>query len=950
MAEGLDPENIFMLLQEKLGIGVTSAFDANIKSFKMDSEMQEIVRNTLESLETKNLSNGSPGDSGEGCLEAVEEESTNIASLKIANSIKYSYHCDPEEMLDMNQIIKLGHEVKKITPEYSRMQAIRKNLPTWNHRNQILDFIAENQVVIISGLTGCGKSTQVPQYILEEALQEEEFAANIVCTQPRRISAMSVAKRVAEEMAEPLGGLVGYQIRLESNTSNQTRLLFCTIGILLRRLEGDPTLEHVSHVIIDEVHERSSESDFLLMIVRDILKVCKNLKVILMSATMNTSLFSEYFGVCPIYDIPGRLFEVEQFFLEDVIDQTSYVMEMDSHYARPRSETRHFHDLDRQLHTSSGRSDEAKPTLPDAKLSPQQLKARYSGLKTSSLKTLAAMECEKINYELIVHLIEWIVKQDRQVPVKGAILVFLPGYQEIQTLYDLIFECKEFSRNSLNFKIIPLHSSLSSEEQYSVFLKPEEGVTKIVLSTNIAETSITIDDIVYVIDTGRMKEMRFDQVKSMESLDMVWTSRTNTLQRMGRAGRVQAGKCFHLFTSYRYRYHLLEQPVPEIQRTCLEQLVLRTKVMTLFKNQDIQKVLLGLIEPPPPEAVVGAVKRLTDLGALDSNQELTPLGYHVGSLPVDVRIGKLMLFGAIFKCLDSTLTMAATLSFKSPFISPFNCKKEATDKKKEFSTSFSDHLTMLKAYEEWYKARAVSSHKASTFCKDNFLSHRTLQMLTSLKHQYVELLSNIGFIRPGIRQRDVLMLSNKASDGVKLVTGEEANVNSDNTALLSAMLVAALYPNVIEIITPLIRSYRGSRYQFKTKDHELVNIHPSSVNHKQITFPGHYLVYHEKVKTSKVYLRDCTVVSQNSLLLFAGGGITIKNSYGRILVYVDDLIRFQTADRKGAELIRDLRTALDHLLSQKISQPDLDLQTYPNGKKVIDCIVNLITDHHFEYD
>ncbi|CAG5133525.1 unnamed protein product, partial [Candidula unifasciata] len=613
-------------------------------------------------------------------------------------------------------------------------------------------------------------------------------------------------------------------------------------------------------------------------------------------------------------------------------------------------------DWDDELVNSRGACQPASDKIADMNLTPQQMRLRYQDYSGSTVKVLSVMDLMKINYDLIIHLLEWIVLGDHELAQEGAILVFLPGFAEIQTLYDMLLSTSEFGiRNKGRYKIIPLHSTLSSEDQNAVFMKAREDIVKIVIATNIAETSITIDDIVYVIDAGRMKEKRYDQAKSMESLETVWVSKANAVQRKGRAGRVREGFCFHLFTSHHFNFHLRDQPIPEIQRACLEQLVLKIKMLPLFKEQQVEAVLEKLIEPPSAEAINGAVRRLSDLGALDASVELTPLGYYVGSLPVDVRIGKLMLFGAIFRCLDPTLTIAATLSFKSPFVTPFGLKHEADDKRKEFAMGNSDYLTVLNAYKGWCKVKDRGAHQAYVYCQENFLSVKTLQMLASLKQQYVELLSDIGFIQSGIQQKDLERAARGGSDGVANATGIEANVNSNNWKLVSAMLVAALYPNVVQVLTPdtryhasssgaVVRAPNAEELKFKTKQDGYVSIHPSSVNFQVRHYPSPYLVYHEKIKTTKVYIRDCSMVSVYPLLLFAGGSISMDLYHGNFILSVDDgWIQFMAASPQVAELIKELRSELDQLLSDKMYQPDMDLLTCPRGSKIINCIVSLIS-------
>lgn len=308
------------------------------------------------------------------------------------------------------------------------------------------------------------------------------------------------------------------------------------------------------------------------------------------------------------------------------------------------------------------------------------------------------MDPMRINPELIESILNYIVEGEHKWPKQGTILIFLPGFQEIQTIYDTLMESIAFGPKSGKYLILPLHSTLTSEEQGLIFKRAPAGKRKIILSTNIAETSVTIDDCVYVIDCGQMKEKRFDPNRNMESLELVWVSRANAQQRKGRAGRVMSGVAIHLFTRHRFNCHLLSQPVPEIQRVPLEQLLLRIKTSPNFKNMSVMSVLSGILESPTDENILSAVKRLQDVGAFDMNENLTPLGHHLSELPVDVRIGKFMLFGAMFQCLDSVLTIAACLSFKSPFVTPFNKKAEANNRKSLFAICNSDHLTALKAY------------------------------------------------------------------------------------------------------------------------------------------------------------------------------------------------------------------------------------------------------------
>ncbi|XP_014746641.1 PREDICTED: putative ATP-dependent RNA helicase DHX57 isoform X2 [Sturnus vulgaris] len=638
--------------------------------------------------------------------QVVENES--YVNLKKKPSKKYDVQA--KSLYNENVKICMQFRQKKSSRHFQSMLYERQKLPAWQERENILGLLESHQVLVVSGMTGCGKTTQIPQFILDASLQgSPSRVANIICTQPRRISAISVAERVAKERTEKIGLTVGYQIRLESVKSSATRLLYCTTGVLLRRLEGDLTLQGVTHVIVDEVHERTEESDFLLLVLKDIMVQRPDLRIILMSATLNAELFSQYFHSCPIINIPGRTFPVDQFFLEDVIAMTRYVLEGSSPYRRKvkqEQNERHrrtaFEEVEEDLrHAGLLETTDTvvRDSDPDQKLTLKQLLTRYKGVSKAVLKTMFVMDLDKVNLELIEALLEWIVAGRHSYP-PGAVLIFLPGLAEIKMLYEQLQTNALFNnRHSKRCVVYPLHSSLSSEEQQSVFLRTPVGVTKIIISTNIAETSVTINDVVYVIDSGKMKEKRYDPGKGMESLEDTFVSKANALQRKGRAGRVASGVCFHLFSSHHYNHQLVKQQLPEIQRVPLEQLCLRIKMLEMFSEQSLHSVLSRLIEPPRIESLQASKVRLRDLGALTPDEKLTPLGYHLASLPVDVRIGKLMLFGTIFRCLDPALTIAASLAFKSPFVSPWDKREEANKKKLEFAVGNSDYLALLQAYK-----------------------------------------------------------------------------------------------------------------------------------------------------------------------------------------------------------------------------------------------------------
>ncbi|XP_032881667.1 putative ATP-dependent RNA helicase DHX57 isoform X2 [Amblyraja radiata] len=901
--------------------------------------------------------------------EAVVMETESYVHLKKRQLKKYSWRA--ENVFRENQRLCKQFKAKQSSKRYLLMLQERRKLPAFDARGSILDTLSKAQVLVVSGMTGCGKTTQIPQFILDDSLIGlPGEVANIICTQPRRISAISVAERVAKERSERLGESVGYQIRLETVKSSLTRLLYCTAGVLLRRLEADPDLCGVSHVIVDEVHERTEESDFLLLVLKDLIMTRRDLRIVLMSATLNAQLFTEYFNMCPCLHIPGHTFPVDQYFLEDALARTRYVLEDRSPYARTTkmnhydeswvakgknnlNSTQTFEEQLSSLQIQQRPS--VKDSIPDQQLNVNQLMIRYKDISKSVLKTLAGMDLDKINLDLIEALLEWIVDGNHNYP-PGAVLIFLPGLADIKLLYEQLQSNPFFNnKHEKRCLIYPLHSSLSSEEQQAVFLRPPEGTTKIIISTNIAETSVTIDDIVYVIDSGKMKEKRYDPCKGMESLEDTWVSRANAQQRKGRAGRVAAGVCFHLFTSHCYQHHLQELQLPEIKRVPLEQLCLRIKVLDIFADLDLESVLSRLVEVPTDESLKAAKNRLQDLGALTPDETLTPLGYHLAFLPVDVRIGKLMLFGAIFRCLDPTLTIAASLAFKNPFVAPWDKREEANAKKLEFAVAHSDYLTIFQAYKGWTSALKLSARAAYTYCRQNFLSGRTLQEISGMKRQFAELLSDIGFVKEGLRAKYIEKLASHGGDGIIEATGHEANSNAGNLKLVSAILCAALYPNVVQVTAPqskYTQTMSGAvklppkpeELHFITKNDGNVHIHPSSVNYQVRHFESPYLVYHEKVKTSRVFLRDCSMVSVYPLVLFGGGQIHVELKRGHFILSLDDgWIRFAAASHQIAELVKELRWELDQLLEDKIKEPTMDLCTCPRGSLIIDMIVKLVT-------
>ncbi|XP_062166386.1 DExH-box ATP-dependent RNA helicase DExH1 isoform X2 [Alnus glutinosa] len=810
----------------------------------------------------------------------------------------------PDSLLDIDSAkeklsleLKQRQENMKASDSLRAIQSFREKLPAFKVRSEFLKAVAENQVLVVSGETGCGKTTQLPLFILEDEISSLRGAdCCIMCTQPRRISAISVAARIASEKGESLGETVGYQIRLEAKRSAQTRLLFCTTGVLLRQLVQDPELTGVSHLLVDEIHERGMNEDFLLIILRDLLPRRPDLRLILMSATINADLFSKYFGNAPTIHIPGLTFPVAEFFLEDVLEKTRYNI---------KSEFDNFEGNSRRRR----RQQDSKKDLLTELFEDVDIDSHYKNYSISTRKSLEAWSGSQLDLGLVEAKIEYICRHEGD----GAILVFLTGWDEISKLLDKL-KGNNFLGDPSKFLVLPLHGSMPTINQREIFDRPPPNKRKIVLATNIAESSITIDDVVYVIDSGKAKETSYDALNKLACLLPSWISKASAHQRRGRAGRVQPGICYRLYPKMIHDA-MLQYQLPEILRTPLQELCLHIKSLQLGT---VGSFLAKALQPPDALAVQNAIELLKTIGALDEMEELTPLGRHLCTLPLDPNIGKMLLMGSIFQCLNPALTIATALAHRDPFVLPINRKEEADAAKRSFAgDSCSDHIALLKAFEGWKDAKRNGRERA--FCWDSFLSPVTLQMMDDMRMQFLDLLSDIGFV--------------DKSRGANAY-----NQYSHDLEMVCAILCAGLYPNVVQC------KRRGKRSAFYTKEVGKVDIHPASVNAGVHLFPLPYMVYSEKVKTTGIYIRDSTNISDFALLLF-GGNLTPSKS-GEGIEMLGGYLHF-SASKSVLELIRKLRGELDKLLNRKIEEPGLDISM--EGKGVVAAVVELLHSHNLRY-
>ncbi|XP_072346035.1 ATP-dependent RNA helicase TDRD9 [Scyliorhinus torazame] len=538
-------------------------------------------------------------------------------------------------------------------------------LPITKYREQLVDLIENNSAVIIRGATGSGKSTQVPQYILECYLKKPAFC-NIVVTQPRKIGAISIARWICKERCLSTGGLVGYQVGLEKEVGTDTQLTYMTTGVLLQKIVNAKCLTEFTHIFIDEVHERTEEMDFLLLVVRKLLRTNSRLvKVILMSATINCIEFADYFAVpfrksltpAYVFEVEGIPYSVDEYYLDDLKELTHFQI------------------------------------APSFSNEPKILPEVYNVAET-----------------LILYFDELESKENGSTGMslnRGSVLVFLPGLAEINHLHEVLT-----SMVQKRLHVYPLHSSVTLEEQSNVFLTPVPGYRKIILSTNIAESSVTVSDVKYVIDFCLTRNLVCDEDTNYQSLRLNWASKMSCNQRKGRAGRVSKGYCYRLVTHDFWTHCIPDHAVPEMQRCPLGSTVLKVKLLEMGEPRAL---LASALSPPNLRDIERTVLLLKEVGALSVEMkgvenpydgDLTFLGKVLAYLPVDLHLGKLVVLGYVFGCLEECLIIAAALSLKNFFAMPFKQHLEGYRNKMEFSDgTLSDCIALVNAFKAWRTCR-----------------------------------------------------------------------------------------------------------------------------------------------------------------------------------------------------------------------------------------------------
>ncbi|XP_062501947.1 probable ATP-dependent RNA helicase DHX35 isoform X2 [Corticium candelabrum] len=645
------------------------------------------------------------------------------------------------------------------------MQQQRQRLPVFKHRNHILYLLEKHQTVVIVGETGCGKSTQIPQYLYESGWTNSQKIIGV--TQPRRVATTTVAGRVAEEMGCMLGQEVGYVIRFDDvSDPKRTKVKFLTDGLLVREMMGDPLLNKYSVLMLDEAHERSLYTDIITGLLKKILKKRLDLKLIVSSATLDAEMFRDFFNLntsgdskkdtAAILTVKGRMFPVDIYY---------------SYYPVP-----------------------------------DYIKSTVSTI--------------------------WAIHQDER---PGDILAFLTGQEEVERVVALVLERAETLPDSANqLMVLPMYGGLPASEQLKVFGRTPTDARKVVVATNIAEASITINGIVYVIDCGFVKVRAYNPNNGLESLVVTPVSQSSATQRSGRAGRVRSGKSFRLYTEKDFK-KLPVAAVPEMQRSNLATVVLQ------LKSMGIDNVLrFSFLSPPPAKSMIRALDLLYALGGLDDNGSLThPLGLQMAEFPLHPMFAKMLLTSGEFGCSDEAVTIAAMLQLDNIFLRPPNKKREsvrqhnisyqtanksllvyAQDRARlAFSVYEGDHLTMLNVYKAF-----ISHKKSARFCHKHFLNYRVLCRAVDIREQLIKTLRRFKVkIKP---------------------------VEDDECEPVQRCIVSGFFANAA-------RLHPSGTYRTVRDDHPL-EIHPTSVLYGE-KLPQ-WVVFHEVIQTNKDYMRDITVI------------------------------------------------------------------------------------------
>ncbi|XP_045540093.1 DExH-box ATP-dependent RNA helicase DExH6-like [Papilio machaon] len=694
---------------------------------------------------------------------------------------------------------QLARRDRTLKQKFERYDEELTPLPIDQYTKEITSTLETSRVLVIVGAAGCGKSTRAPAAVLK-ALGCNTTA---IVSEPRRVAAIGLAQRVADEMGEEVGDSIGYQVRLHSKVPRPSSgiVLYCTSGVLLRRLQLNPGLEGCSHVFIDEAHERDVNTDVTLLLLKRALDINPNLKVVIMSATLDTEVFTKYFDPCPIVEVPGRTFPVQVTYLNDIEEKYRIKLPMT---------------------LENCCKEDGKPQV----------------------------YCQEV-----VEVIKSVDKSESE----GAILVFLPGWAEIKQVKKIL---DEIYAGSTTHMVLPVHSRLSTTEQTRMFEKPAPGIRKIVLATNIAETSITIPDVVYVIDTGAHKENRIKEGTGTASLETVWVSKAGAKQRTGRAGRVQPGHCFRLYTKEREE-SFAPHTTPEILRIPLEQTVLNCKI---YAPQDKVADFLSLLpEPPSDKSIRLAINDLIDLGALSQSEKLTRLGILLSNMTIHPRLGCSLLHSVV---LGNTVATANIVSHCSDNIELFSNAPDRREEIREFKRKYnehSDHSALHWIQDEYERILQEKGwNEVNEWCERYGLRKDRLNYVKSISNLHLQQLLQSSIIEA---HPDVTELT-RFSDIEELSAG--ALLSGVNTLLVTRKHVRTKgkLMTIVELFTS-----SGDR----------AHIGSESVNYgikkrKPTTQLLAYFGGHHSTERRALVVYKTTVVSPQAVLLFCKGDIEMMKS------------------------------------------------------------------------
>ncbi|XP_055384477.1 probable ATP-dependent RNA helicase spindle-E [Condylostylus longicornis] len=812
---------------------------------------------------------------------AVSAGPSSGRSSNISRSFMETMEDDTDEDINMDKKPK-----DDIYEKYNFSKRTHIDLPIFDTREDIIELIHRNRVVVLEGETGCGKTTQLPQFILDDAYKNREYC-NIVCTQPRRIAAISIAQRVAEERNWKVGTIVGYQVGLHKELNPDTRLLYCTTGVLLQKLIKAKDLASYTHIILDEVHERDQDMDFLLIVIKKLIRKAPDTKIILMSATIDTKAFSEYFKTvrgkilipAPVLKVDTRrLYNVKIFYIEDLSKITD---------------------------NENFRIDYDTPGISDS--------------------------LHKVVLKLIINL-EILDKSDsesQELAHKPSILIFLPGINEIDKMENVLEGLRTLIAVQMNVSVIRLHSMISPEEQQKAFRNPAPGYRKIILATNIAESSITVPDVKYVIDFCLTKNLVTDTSSNLTSLQLQWASKANCKQRAGRAGRVMNGRVFRLVTKDFYNLHMPEQSSPEMTRCPLENIVLKAKMLDMGPPNNI----LGLaLDPPNLSDIRNTILTLKEVGALFStingtydvdDADLTFVGRVMAQLPIDIHLSRLIIFGYIFSILEETIIIAAGLNVKSIFDFPYQAQLSAYSSKLTWSDgSGSDLFAIISAYRVW-----LSKYEQGQFKNENaeaawsrrfYINSRSMK---EMHYLVLELKSRLQFI--GIKE-------NTGAYRVNWLDHERA-------IALKVAIAGAFYPNYF--LRATIDQYESEKGAYQT----LCGRNPCNT----VYFTGFDNKYIGEfyVKSIKDIFKKAMIAYKNIEVEFEEGTQKIFVKFNRMESYsAINNVRLALPGRVQPEVYKAVKMRQLHFPATIKVMPARDIAVYASEKNL-----GQIVDGKFEF-